>query len=33
MVGQNRARQPLTPSQKKYRRRGRIVSLIAVVIF
>ena len=26
-------RQPLTPGQKQYRRRGRVVSLIAAVIF
>jgi hypothetical protein len=33
MPGQDRARQPLTPSQKRYIRRGRIISLIAAVIF
>jgi hypothetical protein len=33
MVGQDRARQPLTPSQKRYRRRSTIVSLIAAVVF
>jgi hypothetical protein len=33
MPGQDKARQPLTPHQKRYRRRGWVIQLIALVIF
>ncbi len=33
MAGQDKASQPLTPSQKRLRRRGWIIQLIALIIF
>ena len=33
MAGQDKARQPLTPGQKRYRRRAWIASLVAAAIF